>query len=255
MNCGTQPKRSALLLLTLALAAPASAAEAQKLHYALSVDGQAIGFRDLTVSYLPGEYGEVRILESWTELSLPIAGKTFRYQQRLAGKGGSGGFASAIAENGVAREVQAVRGPEGWIVSVAEGQTAKVYNYGFDELDLTTLSLIDPGVNEQLQGKTQLRVLAAESGAVLTGPLKEVGASQIKVGGQQIPVTEYIWTLPEGEVKLDYGSTGHLVRYTMNVAGHKVIATLDAPPPERTWGAAIDGPLIGSGGSLGETEL
>lgn len=253
MHCVTQSARSALLLLTLSLAAPAAAAESQKLRYALSLDGQSIGFRELTVSYLPADYGEVRILESWTELSLPIAGKTFRYQQRLAGRGGNGGFASAIAENGVAREVQAVRGPEGWIVSVAEGETALVYNYSFDELDLTTLSLIDPGVSEQLRGKTQLRVLAAESGAVLTGPLREVGASQIKVGGQQIPVTEYIWSLPEGEVRLDYGSTGHLVRYTMNVAGHKVIATLDAPPPERTWGASVEGGLIGAG--VGETEL
>ena len=136
---------------------------------------------------------------------------------------------------------------------VAEGQTAKVYAYSYDELDLTTLSLIDPGVMEQLQGKSQLRVLAAESGTVLSGPLKEIGAGQVKVGGQTVPVTSYVWTLPEGEMRLDYGATGHLVRYTTSFAGRQITATLDAPPPERTWGAA--GPVIGVGGGMSETEL
>ncbi|MCK6515028.1 hypothetical protein L6R46_08245 [Myxococcota bacterium] len=242
---------SSLAVLLLGLA-PAEAAESVSLRYLLAVDGEVIGHRDLKINYLPSDSGELRLMESFTELTFSIAGQPYTYKQRLGGLGG-GNFSSAISDNGTGREVQAVRSSLGWTVTVAEGKTAEVYALGPSAFDLTSLSLHDPAVAESLAGRSSLKVLVAETGGVMEGPLRQAADVQIKLGGQMITCDEYVWSLPEGEVRLDYGPDGHLMRYTTRVAGKVITATLDRPPPPRTYGTTMDGPLIQS--SVGEETL
>lgn len=240
-----------LLLLTTP-GAVAHAAETLSMRYLLAVDGAVVGHRDLQLRYLSGPDGEIRLLQSWTQLDVLIAGQPFAYRQRLSGMGNSGGFTSVIREGDQAREVQAVRGPLGWSVSVTDGGQARVWELGADRFDMTSLSLVDPDASGALAGRTHLRVLVAETGEVLEGGLRQAGTVQVALGGVQLPATEYVWALPEGEVRLAYGAQGHLLRYTMRVAGRVVTATLDRPPPARTYGA-VEGPLITTG--VDETEL
>ncbi|MCB9765924.1 MAG: hypothetical protein H6739_39485 [Alphaproteobacteria bacterium] len=241
------------ILLSLGVA---QAADTTQVRYTLAVDGEPVGFRELEVKYLLSEAGdEVRILESWTELTVTVAGTPFSYQQRLAGRGGDGGFASVVNENGVNREIQAVHTPGGWIVTVAEGGQAKVYNMAPTDFDLTSLLLVDPGATRGLDGRSQLQVLTAETGQVIGGTLATRGEVLVPVGDRTLKGTEYIWSLPEGEVRMAWGEKGHLLRYTMRVAGRNVTATLDAPPPERSWGSAMETPLIPTAPTLKEDEL
>lgn len=243
---------AAPIALYATLGAAAQAAETVSLRYLLAVDGQVVGHRDLTLRYLPTADGEIRLVQSWTELTMVIAGQSFSYRQRMSGQGNTGGFTSVIREGNEGREVQAVRGPEGWNVSVADGGQARLWELGWDGFDMTSLSLVDPESSRRLEGRTHLRVLVAETGSVVDGPLRPAGAVQVAVGGVNLPATGYIWSLPEGEVRLEYGAEGHLLRYTMRVAGKVVTATLDRPPPARDYGA-VGGPIIGA--DLDEAEL
>lgn len=118
-----------LLLLTTP-GAVAHAAETLSMRYLLAVDGAVVGHRDLQLRYLSGPDGEIRLLQSWTQLDVLIAGQPFAYRQRLSGMGNSGGFTSVIREGDQAREVQAVRGPLGWSVSVTDGGQARARHDG-----------------------------------------------------------------------------------------------------------------------------
>lgn len=243
-----------LTLLTL-LAAPAWASEAQQLRYTLSINSQEVGQRELKVVYLPGQYQEVRLIESWTELTVPLGPKSLRYTQRMTGMGGSGGFVSVIQEGRTRMEVQAAAAPSGWTVTVAEGGEAKVYALGPEAFDMSSLLLVDPGSADRLEGRSQLKVLAAESGGVLEGPLRASGPVRVAVGGQSLTATEYVWSVPEAEMTLAYGEHGHLLRYSTQVLGMTVQGVLDAPPPERSWGSALEGPLIDQDQTVREQEM
>ena len=100
-------------------------------------------------------------------------------------------------------------------------------------------------------------MLSAELGEIHTGPLSDRGEVIVPVGGRSLTAREYLWTLPEGQVRLAYDPSGVLLRYTLNVAGRSVTATLDAPPEGRSWGSAMQAPLIPGGGApeVEETEL
>ncbi|MCB9742311.1 MAG: hypothetical protein H6741_25720 [Alphaproteobacteria bacterium] len=244
-------------LLAGALSTGALADDSQSLRYVLTLDGQEVGERTVELKYLTTEAGgEVRIIESWTDLTVPLAGHPYRYQQRLTGQGDTGGFSARIADDGLGRQVQAARAPDGWIVTIAEGEEAKVYRRGADEFDLTSLALLDPSAPQRLTGLQELSVLTAEVGVILSGPLADRGEVIVAVGERSLKAREFLWTLPEGQVRLAYDADGVLLRYTMRVAGRAITATLDAPPEGRSWGSAMEAPVINvGGGGVEETEL
>lgn len=241
--------------LLLSVVPSAGAVEVERYAWDLALQGTPVGQRSLTVKYKNDGVAEVRVLESWTELNVTVGRDDFSWTQRLSGmtRSGSASFASASSEDGWLREVQAVKKLQGWTVTVAEAGEARIYNLDRDAFDLTSLDLLDPGQGDRLLGRSHLRVLAAETGSVLAGPIESLGPTRVPIDGVQVDGIGYRWTLPDGPVELVYGPDGHLLRYAMRVGPVTVSATLSEPPAPRSFGEELMGPLIGP--VVVETEL
>ncbi len=234
-------------VLWLGLAAPARAAEIERYSWDLALEGRSVGSRTLTVKYRSDGVDEVRVLESWTELAVPLGRDEFTWTQRLSGlsRSGSGTFASVQREDGWLREVQAVKKLQGWTVTVAEDGQARIYNLEREAFDLTSLDLLDPGQGDRLKGRSDLRVLAAETGTVLAGPLEPLGPTPVTIDGVAVAGTGYRWMTSDGPVELVYGPDGHLLRYALRVGVVTVSATLSDVPEARRFEEELGAPLVG----------
>ena len=234
-------------VLWLGLAAPVRAAEIERYSWDLALEGQSVGSRTLTVKYRSDGVDEVRVLESWTELAVPLGRDSFTWTQRLSGlsRSGSGTFASVQREDDWLREVQAVKKVQGWTVTVAEAGEARIYNLSREAFDLTSLDLLDPGQGDRLQGRGHLRMLAAETGTVLSGPLEPLGPVEVTIDGVVVTGAGYRWTTPDGPVEMVYGAEGHLLRYALRVGVVTVSATLSEVPEARRFEEELQVPLMG----------
>lgn len=245
------------LLLAITLSAPVFADEVEALTYQLMLNGEAVGERTVTVRYFRENGREVRLLESYTELSVQVGNAAFEFAQRMGGQGGepAGTFTSSVLQSDGPREVQAVRRDEGWWVTVVEPRRKAEQMYTHRQIDVTSLTLIDPGAAGFLSGKTQLRVLTAETGTVLEGPLRAGGETTLTLGGERVDGEVWLWSPAEGAVELVYGEQGHLLRYTMGVAGLTVEALLTAAPEARTYGETLEVDGLITTGDIGEESL
>ncbi len=245
----------ALSLLSLLCGSPAQAGEAHELTYRLVLDGEQVGERTLTVRYLDDD---VRLLEAETRLGLSLGRQVVDFEQRLAGRGrrSTGGFVASNRESAVRSQVQLVEHEEGWTRVTIDPWGEAVDELPWAAFDETSLSLMDPGVTRRFQGLTTLRVLSAETGEVLSGPLEEVGTKTIDVDGTPTEATAYVWQ-PQGlgNLTLVYGARGHLLAWSWNWFGVLVKGQITSGlPPERSWGETIEGgSLIGP--SLSSEEL
>ncbi len=239
-----------LLLSTVALAQPAK----MTLRYTMTLDGQPIGHREVTVNTLGPD---LRMLEVWTEGNLPLG---VHFEQRLTGLASQDvqAFAAVNEESvlvhdlgfkgGVPSEVQLVRSPEGWRVTVAMPTGVSSSTYSWEQVDQTSLSLLDPGGVQLKEG--QLELLSAETGELLSGPLVQVGAVEVQVGDQLLPGTAWMWTVEGTELELVYGLDGTPLRYRSWLLGQPVELVLDSPP---NWDEALQTPMTGQ--AVQEEEL
>lgn len=216
-----------LLLLTSAWAS-----EVQDLRYDVLIDGIVVGERSLRITYVVGDEGELRMLESRTTAA--IGGRQF--DQHLSGVGSAGvqGFSSSMKDQDASWNVQAVRAPEGLVVHTVttDGRSEVPLRHG--EVDTSTLGLMDPGL-ELAEGR--LRVLSAESGDVLEGSLE-------RSDGGWSYVTESFTH------QLVYGPEGHLLQWNTQWIGHSVELKLAGEPPSRDWGGLS--PVTGDGVQIDE---
>lgn len=229
--------RTLLPLLLGFLGFGTAQAETQELRYTLASNGQEVGHRDLKIRFIPSEYGEKRFIESWTEFQLPIARRSFHYKQRLSGLGKVRpmGFSASMSEDGHLREVQVVNQPERWLVTHAELGRSWVLPVDSEDFDVTSITLVDPGAHGFLTDRSTLRVLSAETGQVVEGRLVNEGSKPIQIAGQSVDAQHYLWDLETGSVTLAYDSGGYLLRYTLQIAGQELTATLDTLPVERSY--------------------
>ncbi|MEE2750897.1 MAG: hypothetical protein VX519_05670 [Myxococcota bacterium] len=248
-------RRLLILLAILLVSEPAAHAETRELIYDMVLDGASVGRRRVTLRYLPAEHGEIRMLESYTEFSVLLGRKPFTFVQRLSGMGavGPSGFVSSMREGGRPEEVQLTERLDGWRITLASNGRLKSWDLPTGAFDATSLTLVDPDAAVELVSSASiLRVLSAETGNVIEGPIESIGASTLKIAGQQMNVTRWRWTLPVGPVELSYGPAGHLVAYTVLVAGKTVEVQLQAVPEPRTYGDTLEVPLIGPGVDITE---
>lgn len=232
--------------MALLLVAPPALAEEQALHYQLLAADRAVGSRDATVKYLPTGSGELRLLEAWTSLLLPLPKGTLRYEQRLGARfGGDRSFVASMATNGEVREVQARQEADGtWSITVASAAGAYERRLEAKAIDLTSAELFDgERALQTLQAIQQLRILSAETGEVLEGPLEALGPSTIGVGPDEVEILRFRFTPPEGSMTLAYTHEGWLVAYDYGILGLLVGARLEKLPPARTFGTVLEGPL------------
>jgi hypothetical protein len=245
------------LLLPLLLSSLSLADDAESIRYVLTANGAPVGERQLTIRYLDQEDGgTVRLLESYTELSIDTGRGRFEFKQRMGGEGRTpaGTFTASLAQTGLTREIQAVRRDEGWRVTVLEPERTAAFEYSHRYIDGTSLSLIDPGASAFLKDLSRMSLLVAETGEILVGSLSAGGPVRLTVAGQSVGGDAYRWDTEVGPVELVYAGTGHLLRYTMNVAGMTVTATAQSIPKGRTFDEVIEAGPITTGG-IREEEL
>ena len=238
-----RPSAALCVLLTASPAAPAAiaapAAEVQTFSYTLLSDDQAVGKREAGIRYLPRGRAEVRLLESWTSFDLALPAARLSFEQRLGARfGGDRTFTSSTRVNGTVREVQARLGVDGvWSVTVTSGGEAETWTLAGDAVDLTSAELFDPERALSLLARsTTLRLLSAETGRVMTGPVATLDPSTLEVGGQRVPVQRFRWTPPEGPMVLAFAEDGYLLAYDWQAVGRLVGARMGSLPAPRTWG-------------------
>lgn len=237
-----------LLPLGLTLAAPASA-ETRTLTYQLLAENRSMGSREAKLNYLAGERGEIVTLQAWTELGINLGAVTYQYKQRLGGRfGGNRSFSSSMSENGKVREVQGQLDAAGnWDITIVENGGARHWVLPPDAVDITSAELLDTDrVLRTLEQVGTLRVLATESGAVLSGPVETLGLGDVTLGKQKVQVRKFRWSPPEGAMTLSFNQEGILVAYEMTVAGRPVSARLTAAPAPRTFEETFSLPLTGN---------
>lgn len=246
-----------LLLALFSFGAAAIGGE-QVLVYDLRLDGATVGTREVTIRYLRTSAGEVRIIESYTDLRASIAGVSYAVKNRASAKVGAGapGFTSSVDENGKVREIQGRLLPDHrWQITIAETGKIETWYLRPSEMQLSSLDLLDAQRSRNLWGAvgSPVAMLLVESGAVLTGPVASLGERTLKVGGVDVATNRYAWTSEAGASELAWTSDGVLVQYTTRLLGVPVSATLRELPPPPSFGE-IEG-FEPQGGALEEEPL
>jgi hypothetical protein len=203
--------------------------------WSLAVDGQEVGTREIRVRY-EGTSGErVRILEAYTEFHSGERRKTRTdYRQRLtanAREGSPASFHSVIDADGDPREVQARFSDGRWSVTVAEMSGVRSYDLRPARVDLSTVDLFDPESDRKIAGLANARILSAEVGKILEGPVIALGSSDVVVGDELLAVEGYEWQTELGPWRFWYAANGFLVRYEVPLMDHVVRAELIGSAP------------------------
>lgn len=252
------PLLAALSPAALALETPSlDRIDSQTLLYDLRVGDRAVGTREVKLSWMATDSGEVRLIESYTELQVPLPTGEFSFVQRASARVSNrdASFTSTVSENGRLREVQARQRSSGaWKVTVIEDGELKQGTLEAGQVDLCSLELLDPVRHGELTGRARAEVLAAETGTLLAGAVQDLGEGTVTLGGQSVPVHRWSWTPTAGPVELAWSLDGVLVSYTSQWMGKELKAVLREPPPERSFGDIGSVPTVIDAG-VAEQEL
>ncbi len=244
------------LLYALLLWCGLSWAGEQKVVYDLRLDGRSVGKRELTLRYLQTSGGEIRILETWTELTVVVAGTTHTLKSRATAKaGGSPGFVSAVQLDGKNTEIQGRLLPDRrWMVTVAEGGELKTWYYRGSELTLTSLDLLDPRRHLLLLDNPTAYVLAAETGVVTGGATRDLGERTVKVGAAEVSARCASFEPDTGPMELCWSDEGLLLSYATTLFGKQIDAVATEVPAPAVFGT-VETPALETGGTLSEEPL
>ncbi|MCA9488829.1 MAG: hypothetical protein KC621_02880 [Myxococcales bacterium] len=204
------------------------------LTWDLSVKGVNVGSRELTVRTMDGADGQSRILESFTDINGMVGPLKVRWRQRMTAHVDArepAAFTSVVDQNGSLLEIQGRWTPTGWQVTTTTNGRSRATDMPLSRVDLSTADLMDPSSRLPLSHYDEVRVLSAESGEVLVGPVEKLGVSEVSIDGQAIQVTGYAWTSPQGRSELMFSADGWLVKYSAQLLGIQVDAVLRDPPP------------------------
>lgn len=219
-----------MFLLSLALAADT------QLVYDLTVAGQRVGTREVTVRFYPRASGERRVVESYTKVALVNT----ELEARSSGQSGPRGatFSTSAATNGATTQVQGVEQPGGdWRVFWADGTVVNEQSVAANPTVLTTLDLLDPGRTALLRQSGKAALLFAETGDVLSGSLGAGSQTTATVGGASVAVTRFPFSTAGGRGYFDVDADGWLVGSEVQWLGVTLAATLRAVPPPRSYGS------------------
>lgn len=235
-----------LLLLTVA----AAVAGDQHFVYDLTVNGQSVGSRDVTVRYYDRPGGERRVVDAVTTVKLLNTALDARSSGQSNPRGAT--FSTSVAVDGKVRQVQGVQLPEGdWRLVQGDGKTVNEQVVRGATV-LTTIDLLDPGRTSLLgQGGTATLVFA-ETGDVFTGTLGAGAPATVTVAAVRVGVTRYTMSGSGASAKFDVDGDGLLVHSEVTWMGVPMAATLKEMPAPRDFGKvdAVDlmGTVIEEGG-------
>lgn len=224
------------------------------LVWVLTVKGQVVGSRDLTVRYLEADGGTSRALESYTDIDGTVGPLKVRWRQRLSAHIDArepASFTSVVDQNGQIVEVQGRWTPSHWAITTTSGGRSRTSEMPTTRVDLSTVDLMDPYTLLPLAHFRQAQVLSPETGEVLTGPVESLGVSELRVKNEPIQVTGYAWTSTTGRSEFYYSADGYLVRYKTQLLGVELEAVLKDPPP----GGVDDFPVAAARPVVESTDL
>lgn len=220
----------------LLLVAAALAAADQKIVYDLTVNGERVGTREVSLRYVARDDGERRVIDSLTDLT--VAGSHVVVRTNGLSTPRSAQFTSTFEQDGARSQVQGTELPGGgWRLVLAEGKAVSEKALTRSEAQVTSLDLMDPGRNRVLTSPGQVGIVLVESGELLSGAVGEGTEGVIQVGGQKVPVTRYTVSGSGGSAKFDLDAEGLLLRSELRWLGQTVIATARETPPPRNFGA------------------
>jgi hypothetical protein len=205
-----------------------------KLVWDMSVGGTTVGSRELTVRYLEADGGTNRILESYTDINGALGPMKVRWRQRMTAHVDAkepASFHSVVDQGGAILEVQGRWTPTQWLVTTTANGRSRTSEVPLGRVELSTADLMDPYSKLPLSHFKEARVLSAETGEVLIGPVEQLGVSEVRVKTQPIQVSGYAWTSPQGRSEFYYSADGFLVKYKTQLMGVDLEAVLRDPPP------------------------
>jgi len=224
-----------MIALWMGLAMVAGASEIEHdLSWDLQVGGNSVGHRDVTVKYVQGDQGMRRIIESWTEIDGAVGPIRLVYRQRMTAHATGrepASFHSVLEQNGQGQEVQARWTPSGWWVTTHSGGRHRTLEVPLNRIDISTADLMDPDSQVPLGRFQEVRILSAETGEVLTGPVEDLGLRDLSIGGETVQAHGYGWDAPVGKAVFWFSADGFLVEYDMALLGIQMKAVMKQPPP------------------------
>ncbi len=217
----------------------------QHLVYDLSVNGEPVGTREVTLRYYTRVTGERRVVEAVTHVALLNKSLDARTVGQSNPRGAT--FSTAASINGDTLHVQGVQLPEGdWRLELADGKTVNEQLVRGTTV-FTSVDLIDPGRTSTLAGAGAGSMVFAETGDVVTGTLGAGVAATVSVGSQRVPVTRYSFVVNGGsQARFDIDGEGLLIGSEMTWFGVPMTATLRALPPARDFGVVETTDAMGS---------
>ena len=232
---------AALAVLT---ASPALAEDPRIMAFDLMMNGEVVGSREVSLRYLPREEGlrehEVRITQTWTEINATVAGWDLSIRNRATAHASDqrSSFTSSLSVNGELSEIQG-RSIEDDRWSVSEVRSGKLFTRELrrTEVDLSTMDLLDPVRSQLIADRSEVKLLSAETGTVLTGILEDLGEDELTLGERTVAIHRWGLDTNEGRMELAWDTEGLLVESSMVIRGQVVQARLRALPPPREYGA------------------
>lgn len=212
------------------------AESSQSLVYDLSLQGKPVGTREITIQYLPATdtmpYGS-RLVESFTELEVDVAGKKIVYQQRATGHFSDykSRFVSSVSVNDKIFEFQGKQLPSrDWIIyEMTEAGKEKTV-YKSYQLDTVSLALFDPGQAQNWQGGRFSKIYHIEMGDVWSGKWENIDESTISIGTQSIVGRKVRYETPSGAANISWSDTGLLIDWELEILGVRLDADIRSLP-------------------------
>lgn len=221
-------------MLTLIALVTAAAGPVDTFAWDISLNGNVVGERTLTVEKHDEAASPYRSLSVLTHIEASVMGRSAEFDQRLTAVAdvGPAAFHSVVQQDGVSREYQGRRDAFGWTVTSVERRGVRTEDMPAGAVDLSTADLLDPNSRVPIWSFTEARVLTAEDGLIWQTPVTRLGAEEVVIDGQTVLVEGYEIEPPAGKMQLWYSAGGVLVKYGWRWMGVRAEGVLRDPPPQ-----------------------